>query len=243
MSGGRQGDGLQRGLAGVRDDEARLPSEQALDGEVLSDRRRGAVTGLRKALGERPDGYTAEEWRVVLAILAPDEQAAATGPGKAPTRQQAAVARALACFPGLPAPAALQAYRRASTLPHVQSIVADVRALEGIDVLAHRDMVRARLMQVAALADDLADPDGSMGRVDPSGAAKLGLAVVAACKGLMDLDALKAPAPLAEDPDGKPGAKPGDVDPGEALKALLRRAAADLESRRPLVLPGVDAAC
>jgi hypothetical protein len=247
MSGGRQVDGLQRGLAGVRDDEARLPSEQALDGEVLSDRRREAVTGLRKVIGERPDGYTAEEWRVVLAILAPDEQAAATGPGKAPTRQQAAVSRALACFPGLPAPAALQAYRRASTLPHVQSIVADVRALEGIDVLAHRDMVRARLMQVAALADDLVIDDGGeplrMGRVDPSGAAKLGLAVVAACKGLMDLDALKAPAPLSEDPDGKPGAKPGDVDPGEALKALLRRAHADLESRRPLVLPGVDAAC
>jgi hypothetical protein len=244
MSGGRQVDGLQRGLAGVRDDEARLPSEQALDGEVLSDRRREAVTGLRKVIGERPDGYTAEEWRVVLAILAPDEQAAATGPGKAPTRQQAAVSRALACFPGLPAPAALQAYRRASTLPHVQSIVADVRALEGIDVLAHRDMVRARLMQVAALADDLVDDTSdSMGRVDPSGAAKLGLAVVAACKGLMDLDALKAPAPLAEDPDGKSGAKPGDVDPGEALKALLRRAHADLESRRPLVLPGVDAAC
>jgi hypothetical protein len=242
MSGGRQGDGLQRGLAGVRDDEARLPSEQALDGEVLSDRRREAVTGLRKVLGERPDGFTAEEWRVVLATLAPDEQAAATGGGKAPTRQQAAVSRALACFPGLPAPAALQAYRRASALPHVQSIVADVRALEGIDVLAHRDMVRARLMQVAALADDLADHEGSMGRVDPSGAAKLGLAVVAACKGLMDLDALKAPALLAEDPDGQPGAKPGDIDPGAELKARLLRAHEHLRDRPPM-LPGVEAAC
>ena len=168
----------------------------------------------------------------MLAILSPDEAAGATAgyrDGKPPTRQEAAVSRALACFPGLPAPAALRAFREASARGHVRAVVADVRALEGIDVLAHRDMVRARLMQVAALADDLRDEDGaSMGLVDPSGAAKVGLAVVAACKGLMDLDALKAPPIPADDaPPPENGERTGDH-----LKALLRRTHDDLASRR-----------
>lgn len=232
MTKGRQrGEGLQRGLAGVCDDEAPLPSEQALSGEVLGARRREAGAGLRRVLGERPEGFTAEEWRVVLAVLSPDEAAGATGSGKAPTRQEAAVVRALACFPGLPAPAALRAFREASARGHVRAVVADVRALEGIDVLAHRDMVRARLLQVAALADDLVGDAGeSMGIVDPSGAAKLGLAVVAACKGLMDLDALKSAPPPADD---APPPETGERS-GAALQALLRRTHDDLASRRSL---------
>ena len=239
MTRRRQGEGLQRGLVGVRDDEAPLPSEQALAGELLGERRREAVTGLRRALGERPDEFTAEEWRVVLAVLSPDEAAGATGGrGKAPTRQEAAVSRARACFPGLAAPAALRAFLETSRRKHVRAVVADVRALEGIDVLAHRDMVRARLMQVAALADDLASDDGSMGRVDPSGAAKLGLAVVAACKGLMELDALKAQPVPADDPDDALG--PGDEDPGDELKRRLAVIDADLTERRAS-LPVIDA--
>ncbi len=224
------------------EDEAPLPSERALSGEVLGARRREAGAGLRRVLGERPEGFTAEEWRVVLAVLSPDEAAGATlgwRDGKAPTRQEAAVSRALACFPGMPAPAALRAFREASARGHVRAVVADVRALEGIDVLAHRDMVRARLMQVAALADDLVDPDGaSMGLVDPSGAAKIGLAVVAAMKAVMDLDALKAAAPSADDapPPDALGERTGD-----ALKALLRRTHDDLASRRAPVLPAVAA--
>ena len=50
------------------EDEAPLPSERALSGEVLGARRREAGAGLRRVLGERPEGFTAEEWRVVLAI-------------------------------------------------------------------------------------------------------------------------------------------------------------------------------
>ena len=66
--GKRQGEGLQRGFPGVCEDEAPLPSERALSGEVLGARRREAGAGLRRVLGERPEGFTAEEWRVVLAI-------------------------------------------------------------------------------------------------------------------------------------------------------------------------------
>jgi len=234
----RQGAGLQRGLVGVCEDEAPLPSEQVLSGEVLGARRREAGTGMRRLLGDRPENFTAEEWRVVLAILSPDEAAGATAMrGRVPSRQEAAVGRALACFPGMPAPAALRAYRETSARPHVRSVIADVRALEGIDVLAHRDMVRARLLQVAALADDLQGDDGaSMGLVDPSGAAKLGLAVVAACKGLADLDGLKVTGET-EDTAGDAGA--GERT-GDTLRALLRRTHDDLASRK--VLPVVDAA-
>lgn len=77
-----------------------------------------------------------------------------------------------------------------------------------------------------------------MGLVDPSGAAKIGLAVVAACKGLMDLDALKAPPIPADD------VPPPDVlgeRTGDALKALLRRTHDDLASRRAPALPAVAA--
>ncbi len=226
------------------EDEAPLPSERALSGEVLGARRREAGAGLRRVLGERPEGFTAEEWRVVLAVLSPDEAAGATlgwRDGKAPTRQEAAVSRALACFPGLPAPAALRAFREASARGHVRAVVADVRALEGIDVLAHRDMVRVRLLQVAALADDLRDESGaSMGLVDPSGAAKVGLAVVAACKAVMDLDGLKAKPPVADDEDAP--ADTGAERTADHLKALLRRTHDDLASRRKDVqtLPLID---
>lgn len=231
---------LQRGLAGVRDDEAPLPSEQALSGEVLGERRREALTGLRKALGERPDEFTPEEWRVVIASLSPDDAAGATGGRPGATRSEAAILRARQCFPGLSPAAAVRAYREASQRPHVRDIVADVRALEGVDVLAQRDWVRRKLMQVASLADviDTRDTE-SLVFIDPSGAAKCASAAAAALKSLMDLDGLKVAlggeeAGVVGDPDAESKA---------ALQAMVSRVATDLGARKQQAqqaLPVVD---
>jgi len=206
----------------VCEDEAPLPSERALSGEVLGARRREAGAGLRRVLGDRPEGFTAEEWRVVLAVLSPDEAAGATG-GKAPSAREAAISRALWCFPGLAAPAALQAYRVAAAAPHVRTIVADVRALEAIDVLEHRSMVRDMLVRTAKRADERME-----NVVEDADFARLALAQVGTLKALMDLDALKAPPIPADDaPPPENGERTGDH-----LKALLRRTHDDLASRR-----------
>jgi hypothetical protein len=65
--------------------------------------------------------------------------------------------------------------------------------------------------------------------------------VVAACKGLMDLDGLKARPPVADDEDAP--VDTGAERTADHLKALLRRTHDDLASRRKdtQTLPLIDA--
>ncbi len=187
--------------------------------------------GLWRVLGERPEGFTAEEWRVVLAILSPDEPrarrpdtATASPPRGRRPRSPGRWHASPACLPW----AALRAFREASAVATCgrRSRTCARSKASTCSRIAHT--VRARLLQVAALADDLRDDGGQHGPRGPSGAAKVGLAVVAACKGLMDLDALKAPPIPADDaPPPENGERTGDH-----LKALLRRTHDDLASRR-----------
>lgn len=218
---------VQRGLPGVLAEEGELPSETVLSGELLSERRRESLSRLREALGDRPDGYDAAEWRVVVGLLAP------SGVGLAGVRSRDDRARlARDCFPGLSAPAALRAFLEVSRRPHVAQVVNDFRALEGLDVLEQRGMVREVLYQVMGLAAGVP----AIVAADPSGGAKVATAVVQAAKALMDLDGLRAARPVDDgaggdgDGRGRP-ALPG-ADPGAALAEKVARTLADLRARR-----------
>lgn len=213
--------GVQRGLPGVAPEEAALPSEAVLSGELLADRRREALVALRTALGACPEGFEPAEWRVVVAALAPAP--AAGGVGTASARAEL-VARAAACFPGHAPPAAARLFREVLARPHVAAVVADFRALEMLDVQAQRGMVREAL---GAVLDLHAALSPGLAAADPSGTARLASAIVQAGKALMDLDGLRARAD--DDPDGA-GAS-GGQDPGAALAEKLGRVLGDLQAR------------
>lgn len=213
-------DAVQRGLPGVAVEEAALPSEAVVDGVLLSERRREAMRRVRAALGECPEGFAPEEWRVVVAALAP---APVPAPGTASTRA-GLLARARDCFPGLAAPAAARLYREVLARPHVAAALDDLRALELLDVLEQRGMVREALQSGLALHAALT-PD--LAAEDPSGAAKLLLGVVAAAKALMDLDGLRA---RAEDEDAA-RRQGGGQDVGALLAEKVGRVMADLGAR------------
>lgn len=219
---------MQRGLPGVEAEEAPLPSEVVVSGELLADRRAEAHARLRAALGACPEGFEAGEWRVVREALAPAPTAGM--PGTASARAEL-VARALAAFPGVSPPTAARLYREALARPHVAATIAEFRALEMLDVQAQRGLVREALGRVLGLADALT-PGLALG--DPSGAAKLALAVVAAGKALADLDGLRAPA--AGEDGWQGGGGPlglGDgSDPRAALAEKVGRILADQEARR-----------
>lgn len=215
---------VQRGLPGVLAEEAELPSETVLSGELLSERRREALDRLREALGDRPDGYDPAEWRVVVGLLAP------AGVGLAGVRSRDDRARlARDCFPGLSAPAALRAFLEVAARPHVVQFVNDVRALEGLDVLEQRGMVREVLYQVLGLSAGLP----ALVSVDPSGGAKVAAAVVQAAKVLMDLDGLKATRPAgAVDVEASRTPALSPAEQQAALADKVARTLADLRARR-----------
>ena len=217
-------EGVQRGLPGVLPEEEPLPSERVLSGELLTERRREAMAGMREALGSTcPEGYAPEEWRVTLAVLAPVGTGRTGGVGA--RNDRARLARE--CFPGLAAPAALRAFLEVAARPHVVQVVNDVRALEGLDVLEQRALLREGLWVVFGLSAGLP----ALVAVDPSGGAKVAAAVVQAAKALMALDNLAAPKPAAVDPDAPSHAGPSP-DMQRALAEKVARTVADLRARR-----------
>lgn len=216
---------IQRGLPGVAQEEERLPSEVVLRGELLTERRREAIAGLRRILGERPEGFAVDEWRVVLATLAPVSGGGLAGAASRTAR--AAMARE--CFPGLPAPAALRRLIEVLALPHVAEIIADFRSLEMADVLEQRGMLRDVLYGVLGLGEGL----GELAQVDPGACAKMAASVVQAAKALMDLDGLRAPKPaVAIDTAAETAAsEKGAADVFASLASKVATVAIDVEQR------------
>lgn len=235
------GESVQRGLPGVAAEEDALPSERVLSGELLGERRREALAGLRAALGDRPDGFLPEEWAVVVAVLSPPSAAPGHHLGGQKARSALTV-RARDCFPGFPVHAALRAFREVQTRPHVAEVIADFRALEAVDVVEQRAMLREALGAVIALAtregegESLAD----LLAIDANAAAKVSAAVTAAAKTLMDLDGLKTPPAVRampalgaghDDGDASTGKAADEDDPREALAKKLAVVFGDVDAR------------
>ncbi|MCX7255677.1 MAG: hypothetical protein NTZ64_02830 [Polaromonas sp.] len=228
------GDGVQRGLPGVvAAEEDALPSERVLSGELLGERRREALAGLRAALGDRPDGFMPEEWAVVVAVLSPPTAAPGHHLGGQKARSALTV-RARDCFPGFPAHAALRAFREVQTRPHVAEVIADFRALEAVDVVEQRAMLREALGAVIALAtrEGPGESLGDLLAIDANAAAKVSAAVTAAAKTLMDLDGLKTPPAGRGSPalgvgrdDGDTGTSDKDKDKDDPRDALAKKLA------------------
>lgn len=218
--------GVQRGLPGVAKEEAALPSEAAtgaVSGEILADRRGEAMGKLRAMLGGCPEGFTPEEWRVVVAAFAP---APCGAPGTTSARAEL-LGRATACFPGHPAPVAARLYREALARPHVAAALDELRALELLDVVEQRGLVRESLHAALGLREALTV---DLATEDPSGAAKLALAVVAAAKALMDLDGLRA----RPDEEGERAGGRGEQDVRTTLAEKVASVFADLAHRTVL---------
>ncbi len=225
---------VQPGLPGVLSEEAPLPSEVVLEGGILQRRLREAHAGLRGLLLERPDDITPQNWRVVQATLAPPSGHLPRSPGT-PAKQLGVMHAARECFPGLSPSAALRRYREALEDPAVKSFVADFRALEMLDIMAQRGMVREALhATIRAGAEALVDPESAL---KPSSApnewAKVSMAVTGACKVLADMDGLRMTdeeravlVPTGTADQGAP------ADAARALAEKVGRVAADLRSRR-----------
>lgn len=226
----RRDDAVQHGLPGVLAEEERLPSERVLSGELMGARRREAFEGMRRALGERPDGFTREEFTVAVSLLCPPH----LPPGTAGARGSLAY-RARECFPGYDGPAAVRAYCEHRDRPHVKALVADMRALEGLDVLAQRGMWRdaqdlnRRVLMLKLRGSDEFTLEQNIAAMEPADVARLSLAMTAAMKAAADFDALQAPRVTAV--DGEEGTTSAQADVHKALAENLARVQADLAAR------------
>lgn len=206
----------ERAAKGRCDDEAEAPDIPGL----LARRRAEARRQIREALGACPDGFTAEEWAVVLAVLSPPEVAPGSHGGRATLTDAAR-----RCFPGFALPAALRAFREVASRAHVREVVADIRAIEVQDVLEQRGYVRGVLRAVADMACNPAASLLDLMLADASGAARIGAAAASAAKALADLDGLKAKD------DELANAAPVGADPLDELAARLRRVSIDVAAR------------
>jgi hypothetical protein len=226
------GEAVQRGLPGVAAEEDALPSERVLSGELLGERQREALAGLRGLLGECPDGFMPEEWSVINAVLAPPTVSVGGHVGSQKARA-ALTERVRRCFPGFPVHAALRAFRDVQTRAHVVEFIADFRALEAVDVVEQRAMLREALGAVIALAtrEGPGESLGDLLAIDANAAAKVSAAVTAAAKTLMDLDGLKAPPTVRAVPalgvgrDGDDGGNAGASDKDDPRDALAKKLA------------------
>lgn len=224
-----RGDSRQRGFVDILPEEAPLASEVVLVGGVLDARRREAVAALQAALFDgRPEDIDPEAWRVVVAQLAAPAAALPRSPGT-PARMLSATQRARDCFPGMSVPAALRKYRETLELPAVRKFIADFRALEAADMQEQRGLVREALRAtIDRGASALYDIDPSAA---PNEFARVSACVTAACKVLVDMDALAARpednaiTTTASDPDD-------DGTGGAAPAALLARVAVVAEDMR-----------
>lgn len=223
---------VQPGLPGVLPEEAPLPSEVVLDGGILDRRRREALAHLRGALIDRPEEFAPDEWRVVIATLAPPAGHLGRSPGTAAARY-GAVQVARECFPGASATTALRRFREVQNRPHVRAFVADLRALEMMDVLEQRGPVRERLWTLIRLADAIEPHAVIDPEVGPQ-VVRAAAVVATAIKLLIDLDGLQ------RDPAEVIDAGPGDDEaaPGERaveIASRVRGVADDLRRRRSAV--------
>lgn len=227
----------QRGLPGVAAEESPLPSEQVLSGAALGARQRDALSGLRAVLGERPEGFEVEEWRVVLAVLAPPVHGGHVGGF---TARESLARRARECFPGFPVSAALRAFREVQQRPHVAEVIADFRALEGVDVVEQRGMLRRALVTIIDLANNPAEGASlsELLAIDAASCAKVISAITGAVKVLADLDGLRlAPAPrIALGVDGEtPTATKSAEDPRASVAEKMALVLADVHARREAI--------
>jgi hypothetical protein len=226
VSGKRESeDWRQRGFPEILPEEAPLPSEVVLSGGLLQERRRQALASLRELHVDRPDGIAPEEWRVIVAELAPPTGHLPRAPGTA-AKAHGRLQAARECFPLLSATAAVAKFLEVLARPAVRAYIADVRALEMLDVLEQRGLVREALHGVITRGTE------GVYRVDPAAApvewAKVAASTVMAAKVLVDMDGLKRDASPVEDGD----ADKVD-DPTETLLAKSRRVLADLRARVP----------
>ena len=219
---------VQPGLPGVLPEEAPLPSEVVLDGGVLDRRRREALGALRATLLDRPADIAPDEWRVVVATLAPPAAHLGRAPGTAAGRYSA-VQAAKECFPALSPTAAVKRFREIQARPAVRAFVADMRALEMLDVFEQRGPVRERLWSMIRLADHI-DPQVAVDPEMGGNHCKAAMVAVSAMKLLIDMDGLKvtpdeAGAGESDQPDDS-------ADVGASLRAKAERVIADLRARK-----------
>lgn len=221
---------MQRGLPGVSAEEEALPSERVLSGELLGERRREAFRGMREALGNHADGFTREEFSVAVSLLCPPH----LPPGSVGARGSVAY-RARECFPGLDGPAAVRAYCEHRDRPHVKALVADMRALEGLDVLAQRGMWREsqdlnrQVLMLKMRGSEEFTLEQNIAAMEPADVARLSLAMTAAMKAAVDFDGLQAPRAVAQESEAAVTTPTADVH--KSLAENLARVAADLAAR------------
>lgn len=225
--------GEQRGLPGVLPEEAALPSEVVLDGGALDRRRREAYAQLRALLVDRPADIPPEEWRVVVATLAPPTAHLPRAPGT-PAKAHGVLQAARECFPGLSPSAAVRRFREVQERPAVKAFIADIRALEMLDIVDQRGMVREWLHATGSGAALLYDAEL---RANPGEWAKVAAAVTAAAKVLVDMDALRQRPEDVAAAAGAGGSATGDADADDAaslaasIAAKVGRVAKDLQAR------------
>lgn len=227
-------DAVQRGLPGVAREEDPLPSERALSGELLCERFREARAGLQRVLGACPEGFSAEEWRVVQSLLCPPPAPPGTLRGRGILMH-----RARECFPGYAAPAALRMYIAARDRPHLAEFVADFRSLEAIDIMEQRGLWRERLDLAGSIVEVLRPPPGvsivdHLAGMDIGTAAKIATAVASVAKQAADFDGLRAPAPgrASSDDDGDAASNSLAEDPRASIADRIAKIAEDLIARR-----------
>jgi len=224
---------VQPGLPGVLAEEAPLPSEVVLERGVLQRRAREARAGLVGLLLERPEDIAPGPWRVVQATLAPPSVHLPRSPGTL-AKSMGVMQAARECFPGLSPSAALRRYREAQDLPEVRQFIADFRALEMMDVMAQRGMVREALhATIRAGADALVDPtSGLTPGGTPNEWAKVSACVTAACKVLADMDALHVTDAERAAVDAPAAPESDDASGLPDKVAAVARVAEDLRARR-----------
>lgn len=219
---------FQAGLPGVLPEEAPLPSEVVLDGHVLDRRRREALAAIRALLVDRPDDIAPDEWRVVVATLAPPAAHLGRTPGGGAGRY-GILQVARDCYPGLSASQAVARFREAQRRPHVAAFIADLRALEMFDIMEQRGPVRERLWSMIRMADYV-DPKMAVDPEAGAGHCKAAMFAISAMKLLIDMDGLALrPEELTPDDAGAGSEDPADVL--EAVREKVRRVSADLRGR------------
>lgn len=222
---------VQAGLPGVLPEEAPLTSEVALDGGILSARRREALAQLRSLLVDRHPDVDPDEWRVFVATVAPPYGHLPRAPGT-PARALGAMQAARDCFPGLSPSAALRRFREVQATPKVRGLIADFRSLELADLADQRGLVREALHATITRGTQalyLLDPSAN-----PNEWAKVSACVVAATKVLVEMDGLSrsesvdVATAMTAVVDGNGGDDDAD---GATLAAKVSRVAADLRAR------------
>lgn len=208
-------------------EEAPLPSEVVLDGGVLDRRRREALAALRATLVDRPDEFAPDEWRVVVATLAPPAAHLGRAPGAGAGRY-GLVQVARDCYPALSASQAVARFRETQRRPHVATFVADLRALELLDVLDQRGPVRERLWAMIRMAD-VVDPKAAVDPEFGGGHIKAAMVATTAMKLLIEMDGLAIRA--EELTAGDDSAGDGEAEAAASAAEKVRRIGADLRQR------------